>query len=96
MIRGFVSHHGREILLFTTASGTDLGPTHPPIQWVLGSLSLRVKQLGREADHAPLSSAEVRNEWSHIFTSPICLLLKVQTRLSFTSDNFIPIDQCCG
>jgi hypothetical protein len=36
-----------------------LGPTHPPIQWVLGALSLGVKQQGREADHSPPSSAEV-------------------------------------
>jgi len=31
----------------------------PPIQWVPGSLSLRVKQVGHEADHSPPSSAEV-------------------------------------
>jgi hypothetical protein len=30
------------------------------IQWIPGSLSLRVKRLGREADHSPPSSAEVK------------------------------------
>jgi hypothetical protein len=34
---------------------------HPaPNQWILGSLSLGVKRPGREADHSPPSSAEVK------------------------------------
>jgi hypothetical protein len=37
-----------------------LGPTQPPIQWLTGALSLGVKRPGREADHSPLSSAEVK------------------------------------
>jgi hypothetical protein len=48
--------------LFTTASRMALGPTQPPIQWVPGALSLGVKRPGREADHSPPSSAEVK-EW---------------------------------
>jgi len=32
-----------------------------------------VKQLGCEADHSPLSSAEVKNMWIYISTSPIHL-----------------------
>jgi hypothetical protein len=32
--------------------------------------SLRVKRPGREADHSPLSSAEVKNEWSYTSTPP--------------------------
>jgi len=44
----------------TTASRLDLGPTQPPIQWVLGALSLEVKWPGREADHSHPSSAEIR------------------------------------
>jgi hypothetical protein len=35
-------------------------PTQPPIQWVPVVLSLRVKRPGREADHSPASSAEVK------------------------------------
>jgi hypothetical protein len=31
----------------------------PPIQSILGALSLGVKQPGREADHSPSPSAEV-------------------------------------
>jgi hypothetical protein len=39
---------------------TALGATQPPIQWVSGALSLGVKRPGREADHSPPSSAEVK------------------------------------
>jgi hypothetical protein len=53
---------GLRIFLFTTASRTALGPTQPPIQWVPEALSLGVKWPGREADHPPPSSAEVK-EW---------------------------------
>jgi len=35
-----------------------LEPTQPPIQWILGALSLGVKRPGREADHSPPSSAK--------------------------------------
>jgi hypothetical protein len=38
-----------------------------------GAVSVGVKQLGHEADHAPPYSAEVENEWSCTSTSPICL-----------------------
>jgi hypothetical protein len=36
------------------------GAIQPPMQWVLGAISLGVKRLGREADHSPPSSAEVK------------------------------------
>jgi hypothetical protein len=41
-------------------------PTQPPIQWSSGALSLRVKRPGREADHSPPSSAEVK-EYVHLY-----------------------------
>jgi hypothetical protein len=37
-----------------------LGHTQPPIQWVPGAISLRMKRSGREADHSPPSSAKVK------------------------------------
>jgi hypothetical protein len=49
-----------------TASRTALGPTQPPIQWVLRALSLGVKRPGREADHSPPSSVEVK-EWMELY-----------------------------
>jgi hypothetical protein len=67
---------GLGILLFTTASRMALGPTQPPIQWVLGALSLGVKRPGREAVHTP-SSAEVKNVCSYNSTPPICLVSEI-------------------
>jgi hypothetical protein len=37
-----------------------LGSTQPPIQWVLGALSLGLKRQGCEADRSPPTSAEVK------------------------------------
>jgi hypothetical protein len=61
------------IFLFTPASRTALAPTQPPIQWVPGAFSLGVKRPGREADHSPPSSAEVKNVWRYTSTPPIRL-----------------------
>jgi hypothetical protein len=44
----------------TTAFRTVLGPTQPPVQWVPGALYLGIKRLGREANHSPPASAEVK------------------------------------
>jgi len=48
------------ILLFTTASRTVLDSTHAPIQWVPGTVYLCVKRPGREADHSPPCTVEVK------------------------------------
>jgi hypothetical protein len=58
-------------VIFTTVSRTALGPTQPHIQWVIGALSLGVKRPGREADHSPPSTAEVKNAWSYTSAPPI-------------------------
>jgi hypothetical protein len=68
-VLGFDSLRGLGIFLFTTASRTAQRPTQPPIQWVPGPLSLEVKRSGRESDHSPPSSAEVKNAWSYTSTS---------------------------
>jgi hypothetical protein len=60
VVLGFDSRRRLGIFLFTTASRTALGPTQPPIQWVPEALSLGIKRLGREADHSPPSSVEVK------------------------------------
>jgi hypothetical protein len=46
--------------LLTTVFRTTLRPTQPPIQWLPEVLSLGVKRPGREADHSPPSSVEVK------------------------------------
>jgi len=51
--------------LFAITSRSTLGPSQPPSQWVLGAISPEVKRPGREADHSPPSSAEVKNERSY-------------------------------
>jgi hypothetical protein len=57
---GFDSRLEQGFLLFATASRPALGATQPPIEWVPGAISLEVKRPGREADHSPPSSAEVK------------------------------------
>jgi len=54
--------------IFITVFRPTLGPTQPPVQWVLG-----VKQLGHEVDHSPPSSAEVKNVWNYTSTPPVHL-----------------------
>jgi hypothetical protein len=70
---GFDFRRGLRIFLITTASRTVLGPTQHPTQWVPGALSLRVKRSGREADHSPSSSAEVKECVDLYLHSPIRL-----------------------
>jgi hypothetical protein len=36
-------------------------PTQPLIQWLLGPISQELKLPGREAEHSPLPSAEIKN-----------------------------------
>jgi hypothetical protein len=50
-----------------------LGPTHPPIQWVPGALSLGVNRPGREADHSSPTSAEVKKNVDLYIHFPIRL-----------------------
>jgi hypothetical protein len=59
-VLGFDSRRKLGIFLFTAGSRTALGPTQPPIQWVPEAPSLGVKRPGREVDHSPPSSAEVK------------------------------------
>jgi len=58
--------------------------TQPPVRWVLGALSLVVKQPVREADHSPPSSCEVKNACSNTPTPCIfmaCCLVKYRPTL---------------
>jgi hypothetical protein len=69
---GFVSWQGHGIFLITMSRWA-LGPTHPPIQWIPGALSLGVKWPGCEADHSPPSSSKVKNVWSYTSTPAVHL-----------------------
>jgi hypothetical protein len=94
-VLGFDSRWRLGIILFTTASRTALGPTQPPIQWVPGAFSLGVKRPGREADHSPLSSAEVKNAWSYTSTPQYVFrawcLVKHRDNFTFTIHDEIKI-----
>jgi hypothetical protein len=57
--RGSILGSGKK--LFSITSTVALSPTHHPIQWILGAVSPRVKQQGREADPSPPSGGEVKN-----------------------------------
>jgi hypothetical protein len=68
---GIVQEQG--IFLYLTASRMTLGSTQPPIQRAPGALSPAVKRPGREVDHSPPPSAEVKNAWSCTSNPPIRL-----------------------
>jgi hypothetical protein len=79
---------GLVIFPFTTASRTGLGPTQP-IKWLPEALSLGVKQPGCEADHPPISSAEVQRMSGAIPPLPqyafmACCLVKKKHKNNFT------------
>jgi hypothetical protein len=68
-------------------SGSGLGPTLPPLQWILGA-----KWPGYEVGHLTASNAEVKNEWSYIFPT-VCLYL-----YGIDRDNFVflkKLHKCC-
>jgi hypothetical protein len=58
--RDLIPGKGR-ILFVSTASRPTVGPTQVPIQRVPGALSPRINWHGREADHSPQFSVEVKN-----------------------------------
>jgi hypothetical protein len=60
-----------EARIFSSRSSRPvLGPTQPPVQWVPGALSPGKKLPGREADHSPPTSADVKKTWIYTSTSP--------------------------
>jgi len=59
--------------LFVTASRPALEPNQPLVQWIPVALTPKVEWSGREADHSPPSSAEVKNAQSYSSTPPIRL-----------------------
>jgi hypothetical protein len=60
-----------------------LGPIQPPIQWVSGVLLPGIKRPGRETDHSPPASAEVKKTWIYTSTPPyVFMAYNVNTRTS--------------
>jgi hypothetical protein len=56
--------------LYSASSRPALGPTQPPIKWVPRAPSPGVKRQGREADHSPPTSAEVKEMLISTSTPP--------------------------
>jgi hypothetical protein len=53
---------------FCMSSWPSLGPTQTPIQYVPGAFSPGLKRQGREADHSPPTSLEVKKKMAHTST----------------------------
>ena len=52
-------------------SKLDMGPTQPPVQWFIGSLSPRVKQLGDDNYHIlPPPTAKIKKLWRYTSNLP--------------------------
>jgi hypothetical protein len=64
---GIESQWGRDFLHLSRPA---LGPTQPPVQWVLG-LSEGKRWPGPDADHSPPSSAMVMKEWNYTSIPPV-------------------------
>jgi hypothetical protein len=60
--------------LFSTSSRPALGPTQPHTQWVPGALSPGVKRPGREADHSPPTTTEIKKTWIYTSTLPYAFM----------------------
>jgi len=71
----FNSQQGQEIFTFSKVYSFALGPTQASVQWVLGAVSLSLKQLVQEADHKCPSTAEVTNEWNYISIHPYIFIV---------------------
>ena len=72
----------RETLFFSKTSSSTLRPIQLPLQWHRGSCS-GVNRLGREFDHLPPMSAEVKNGWSYKSTPTVCLCRVGRDKLLF-------------
>jgi len=71
------------ICLFFKISRPALGLNQPPVQWVLGVLSLGIKWLECEADHLPLSSAEVSMSGAILPLTQYAFMACIGTTLPF-------------
>jgi hypothetical protein len=87
-VLGFDSRRELGNFLYTSVSRTALEPIQPPIQCVLGTVSMGVKRSGREADHSSPSSAEVKDALSYTSTSQYVFvawcLVKHKDKFTFT------------
>jgi hypothetical protein len=60
--------------IFSKSSRPALRFTQSPIQWVRGAVFPGVKRPGREVDHSPPTSAEVKPMWIYTSTPPYAFM----------------------
>jgi hypothetical protein len=70
-----------------------LGPTQPPSQLVLGYISYRVKWQGREGDHSPPTSAEVKKAWMHTSIPPYVFM--TYCLIKYMTNSFYSLQDHC-
>jgi hypothetical protein len=59
---GLIPGRGQDNFLYSTAFRPALGSTQSPVvQWVPEALSVVVKRPGRQGDHSPPPSVEIKN-----------------------------------
>jgi hypothetical protein len=69
-----------------------LGSPLPPIQWIPGALSPAIERQGRQDDHSPPYSAEVKKMWIYTWNTKRNLKISVKftyqkSELSLRYDN---------
>jgi hypothetical protein len=73
--------------LSSTSSRPALGPTQFLTEWVTLPLSPGIKRLGREADHVPPTSADVKKTWIYTSTPPYVFMTWYLATLRFSASN---------
>jgi hypothetical protein len=71
---GVPSPGGGKNFHFSISSRPALEPTQLPSEWVPDALSRGVKQPGRETDHSPPTSAEVKKMWIYTPNPPYAFM----------------------
>jgi hypothetical protein len=83
----FDSRQGQESFVFLTAFRPAQGPIPPPVRWVSGAFSPKVKGPKRDADRLHPSGAEVKKE-SEVLISPVIFLYRIVSSVFLFSYSF--------
>jgi hypothetical protein len=87
----FDTRQGKEIFLFSKASGKALDPIKPLNHYVTGDRSTGVKRPERTADHSPPSTIEAENKLLHC---PTCFQGMPRDNFTFTTYVEFDLVQC--
>jgi hypothetical protein len=77
------------IFLYSIASRLALRPTNPPAQWIPVTLSPKINQPGREADHSSPLSFYGTNAFSYTSTPPYISMVRCLIKDRDTFTNYI-------